>query len=51
VPERVAGYRIVSHSEQYFGYCPECQRTLDGQGSQPAERLARALESGVGQRA
>ncbi len=29
VPERVAGYRIISHSEQYFGYCPDCQRALE----------------------
>lgn len=27
-PEQVAGYRIVSHAEQYFGYCPDCQRAL-----------------------
>lgn len=28
VPPRVAGFQIVSHSEQYFGYCPDCQRAL-----------------------
>lgn len=44
VPEQVAGYRIVSHSEQYFGYCPDCQRELDGRDEQPAERRGRALE-------
>jgi Fe2+ or Zn2+ uptake regulation protein len=38
VPERVAGYRIVSHSEQYFGYCPDCQREMAARGAQPAER-------------
>ncbi|HEU0027522.1 MAG TPA: Fur family transcriptional regulator [Ktedonobacterales bacterium] len=44
-PDEVAGYRIVSHSEQYFGYCPDCQRELDERSGQPAERRARALES------
>lgn len=34
VPEHVAGYAIVSHSEQYFGYCPECQQAMRaGDGS------------------
>lgn len=28
VPDLIAGYRVVSHSEQYFGYCPDCQRAL-----------------------
>lgn len=28
VPEDIAGYAIVTHSEQYFGYCPVCQRAL-----------------------
>ena len=28
IPPEVAGYAIVSHSEQYFGYCPECQRAM-----------------------
>ncbi len=37
-PEQVAGYRIVSHSEQYFGYCPDCQRALDARSEQSAER-------------
>lgn len=27
-PERIAGYRVVSHSEQYIGYCPDCQRAM-----------------------
>lgn len=43
-PERVAGFRIVSHSEQYFGYCPDCQRALDERRSTPAERYVSALE-------
>lgn len=38
VPPAVAGYRIVSHSEQYFGYCPDCQRELAGRGVQLTER-------------
>lgn len=29
-PTEIAGYRIVSHSEQYFGYCPECQAEQAG---------------------
>jgi Fur family transcriptional regulator, peroxide stress response regulator len=37
-PATVAGYRIVSHSEQYFGYCPDCQRALAGRDAQRAER-------------
>jgi len=28
VPVSVAGYTIVSHSEQYFGYCPLCQEAM-----------------------
>ena len=27
LPQRLAGYRIVTRSEQYFGYCPQCQIT------------------------
>ena len=43
VPERrapadIGGYRIVSHSEQYFGYCPDCQRALAAQEDQGTER-------------
>ena len=37
-PVDVAGYRIITHSEQYFGYCPDCQRALAERDSQPAER-------------
>ncbi|MGH2505114.1 MAG: Fur family transcriptional regulator [Ktedonobacterales bacterium] len=33
VPSRVAGYAIVSHSEQYFGYCAECQRAIRTSGA------------------
>ena len=32
VPEGIAGYVIISHSEQYFGYCPACQQALREQG-------------------
>lgn len=32
VPEQVAGYAIVSHSEQYFGYCPDCQQVMRTNG-------------------
>ena len=41
-PERIAGFRIVSHSEQYFGYCPDCQRAMDTQREQSVERRGRA---------
>ena len=44
VPERVASFRIVSHSEQYFGYCPDCQRELEGRDTQLAERRGRTIE-------
>ena len=26
LPDVLGGYRIVSRSEQYFGYCPACQQ-------------------------
>lgn len=29
LPHELAGYRIVSRSEQYHGYCPDCQRLHD----------------------
>ncbi|HUY75286.1 MAG TPA: Fur family transcriptional regulator [Ktedonobacterales bacterium] len=28
LPEQLAGYRIVTRTEQYFGYCPNCQREI-----------------------
>jgi Fur family peroxide stress response transcriptional regulator len=31
VPDGIAGYAIVSHSEQYFGYCPACQQAMRAQ--------------------
>jgi len=37
VPEGLAGYVIVSHSEQYFGYCPACQQELRAQALRVAE--------------
>lgn len=33
VPQEVAGYAIVSHSEQYFGYCPLCLEALRAQAA------------------
>lgn len=33
VPQEVAGYAIVSHSEQYFGYCPLCLEALSAQAA------------------
>lgn len=30
-PKTLAGYLIVSHSEQYFGYCPSCQAEMRAQ--------------------
>ncbi|HEX9036902.1 MAG TPA: Fur family transcriptional regulator [Ktedonobacterales bacterium] len=38
IPARVAGYRIVSHSEQYFGYCPDCQMAMRASGRRGFER-------------
>lgn len=43
VPEGVAGYVIVSHSEQYFGYCPDCQRAMSAQAA--GERAKSAPQS------
>lgn len=40
LPIRVAGYTIVSRSEQYFGYCPECQTALSVQTAATAGRRA-----------
>jgi len=36
LPERLAGYRIVTRTEQYFGYCPECQRAMAHASPEPA---------------
>lgn len=30
LPIELAGYRIVTRTEQYFGYCPDCQRVSRG---------------------
>ncbi|HLY32359.1 MAG TPA: Fur family transcriptional regulator [Ktedonobacterales bacterium] len=30
LPGELAGYRIVTRSEQYFGYCPTCQQASSG---------------------
>jgi Fur family peroxide stress response transcriptional regulator len=37
LPEQLAGYRIVTSTEQYFGYCPDCQRAM-AQPQQPPTR-------------
>jgi Fur family transcriptional regulator, peroxide stress response regulator len=29
IPAEIAGYQIVSHSEQYFGFCPSCRQELE----------------------
>lgn len=28
LPPEIAGYRIITRTEQYYGYCPDCQREL-----------------------
>lgn len=28
VPSEIAGYRIVTRSEQYYGFCPDCRRAV-----------------------
>lgn len=47
-PVSIAGYTIVSHSEQYFGYCPLCQEVMlveaantPARGAVPASERAR----------
>lgn len=40
IPRRVAGYTILSRSEQYFGYCPDCQQALSAQTAQATGRRA-----------
>ncbi len=32
VPDEIAGYRIVTRSEQYYGFCPACRAVLEGSG-------------------
>jgi hypothetical protein len=27
-PAEIAGFAIVTRSEQYFGYCPACRRAI-----------------------
>lgn len=29
IPREIAGYRIVTRSEQYFGFCPACRGVAD----------------------
>ena len=43
VPENVAGYAIVSHSEQYFGYCPLCQEAMRVQAASGSARGSAAV--------
>lgn len=31
VPREIAGYRIVTRSEQYFGFCPACLAVTDAE--------------------
>ena len=33
LPTEIAGYRIVTHSEQYYGFCPACRTVLEGSGA------------------
>jgi Fur family peroxide stress response transcriptional regulator len=30
LPREIAGFRVVTRSEQYYGFCPACQRELAG---------------------
>lgn len=39
VPAELAGYRIVSRSEQYIGYCPSCRQALDARTSREAQDM------------
>ncbi len=34
LPTHLAGYRIVTRSEQYYGYCPACQALIAANASQ-----------------
>lgn len=29
VPDEIAGYRVVTRSEQYYGFCPACRREFE----------------------
>ena len=33
LPTELAGYRVISRSEQYFGYCPACQAAMNADQS------------------
>jgi Fur family peroxide stress response transcriptional regulator len=33
VPDEIAGYRIVTRSEQYYGFCPACRSSMQGNGA------------------
>ena len=40
MPENIAGYAIISHSEQYFGYCSLCQEALRTQAASGSPRVS-----------
>ena len=40
IPADIAGFAVVTHSEQYFGYCPLCQQTLHEQPTSAPTRAA-----------
>jgi Fe2+ or Zn2+ uptake regulation protein len=40
IPADIAGFAIVTHSEQYFGYCPLCQQALREQPTSAPTRAA-----------
>ena len=33
VPDELAGYRIITRSEQYYGFCPTCRAAMEGSGA------------------
>ncbi|HZC04165.1 MAG TPA: transcriptional repressor [Ktedonobacterales bacterium] len=56
-PDDIAGFTIVSHSEQYFGYCPECRELMREASHEAREQRMEAFErvkahaSGLSERA
>jgi Fur family peroxide stress response transcriptional regulator len=42
VPQDIAGFAIVTHSEQYFGYCPECRLAMRERATSAPTRTAAA---------
>ncbi len=43
MPENIAGYAVVSHSEQYFGYCPLCQEVMRTQTASGSPRATAGM--------